>query len=33
MAAISLPVAFYLARGCLRGVLGLLNWSQRRDML
>lgn len=33
MAAISLPLSFYLARGCLRGLLRLLNGSQRRDML
>jgi hypothetical protein len=33
MAAISLPLSFYLARGCLRGLLRLLNGSPRRDML
>jgi hypothetical protein len=33
MAAISLPLSFYLARGCLRGVLRLLNGNQRRDVL
>jgi hypothetical protein len=33
MAAISLPLSFYLARGCLRGLLRLLNGSQHRDML
>ncbi|MGA1994761.1 MAG: hypothetical protein ABSH45_03180 [Bryobacteraceae bacterium] len=33
MAAISLPLSFYLARGCLHGVLRLLNGSQRRDVL
>ncbi|MGA2117527.1 MAG: hypothetical protein ABSH56_22545 [Bryobacteraceae bacterium] len=33
MAAVSLPLSFYLARGCLRGVLRLLNGSQRRDVL
>ncbi len=33
MAAISLPLSFNLARGCLRGVLRLLNGNQRRDVL
>ena len=33
MAAISLPLSFYLARGCLRGVLRLLNGNARRDVL
>ena len=38
MAAISLPVSFLLARGCLRGVLRLMNegmrsGAMRRDVL
>lgn len=42
MAAVSLPVSFFVARGCLRGVMRLMsagvvspgiNGSMRRDVL
>jgi hypothetical protein len=33
MAAISLPVSFLLARGCLRGVIHLMSLGTRRRMV
>lgn len=33
MAAISLPLSFFAARFCLRGVVRLVTGSNRRDML
>ncbi|MCU1234677.1 MAG: hypothetical protein JWP63_2644 [Candidatus Solibacter sp.] len=33
MPAISLPLSFFLARGCLRGVVRLMSGSVRRDVL
>ena len=33
MAAISLPVSFFAARGCLRGVVRLLVETNKRSML
>jgi hypothetical protein len=33
MAAISLPLSFFLARGCLRGVVRLMSGASRRDVL
>ena len=33
MAAITFPVAFLVARGCLRGVIRLIQGSQNRDVL
>jgi len=33
MAAITFPVSFFVARGCLRGVLRLIAGSDRRHML
>ena len=30
MAAVSLPISFLVARGCLRGVLRLMNEGDRR---
>jgi hypothetical protein len=33
MAAISLPVSFLLARGCLRGLLRVMSGGMRRDVL
>ena len=33
MAAISLPVSFLVARGCLRGVVRLMREGTRRDVL
>jgi hypothetical protein len=33
MAAISLPLSFFLARGCLRGVMRLMSGPVRRDVL
>ena len=33
MAAISLPLSFFLARGCLRGVVRLMSGAVRRDVL
>jgi hypothetical protein len=36
MAAITLPLSFFLARGCLRGVVRLMSGASgaaRRDML
>jgi len=33
MAAITLPVSFFLARGCLRGVVRIVTGSERRDVL
>lgn len=33
MAAITFPVSFFVARGCLRGVIRLVQGSQNRDVL
>jgi hypothetical protein len=33
MVAISFPLAFLLARGCLRGVIRLVAGSENRDVL
>jgi hypothetical protein len=33
MAAISFPVSFFIARGCLRGVIRLVTGSHGRDVL
>ena len=33
MAAVTLPVSFVLARGCLRGVVRIVTGSERRDVL
>ena len=33
MAAISLPISFLVARGCLRGVIRLMSGGLRRDVL
>jgi hypothetical protein len=33
MAVISLPISFFLARGCLQGVVRLMSGSVRRDVL
>jgi hypothetical protein len=33
LAAISFPLAFFLARSCLRGILKLLMGGARRDVL
>ena len=33
MAAITFPVAFFVARGCLRGVIRLMSGGMRRDVL
>jgi len=33
MAAISLPISFLVARGCLNGVMRLMSGGIRRDVL
>jgi hypothetical protein len=33
MAAITFPVSFFVARGCLRGVIRIVTGSQNRDVL
>jgi hypothetical protein len=33
MAAISLPVSYLVARGCLQGVIRLMSGGMRRDVL
>ena len=33
MAAVSLPVSFLLARGCLHGLMRLMSGGIRRDVL
>ena len=33
MAAVSLPISFLVARGCLSGVIRLMNGGMRRDVL
>jgi hypothetical protein len=33
MAAITFPVSFFVARGCLRAVIRLIAGSERRHML
>jgi hypothetical protein len=33
MAAVSLPISFLVARGCLRGVIRLMSGGMRHDVL
>jgi hypothetical protein len=33
MAAVTLPLSFFLALGCLRGVVRIVTRPQRRDVL
>jgi hypothetical protein len=33
MAAVTMPLSFFLARGCLRGVVRLMSEGTRRDVL
>jgi hypothetical protein len=33
MSAVSLPISFLVARGCLRGVLRFMSGGMRRDVL
>jgi hypothetical protein len=33
MVAITFPVSFFLARGCLRGVLRIITGGEHHDML
>ena len=33
MVAITFPVSFFLARGCLRGVLRIITGGERHDVL
>jgi hypothetical protein len=33
MAAITFPMAFFAARGCLRGVIRVITGGERRDVL
>jgi len=33
MAAVTMPLSFFLARGCLRGVVRLMSGAARRDVL
>jgi hypothetical protein len=33
MAAITFPISFLVARGCLRGLIRILNGSQNRHVL
>jgi hypothetical protein len=33
MAAITFPVSFLLARGCLRGLIRMMSGGNRRDVL
>ena len=33
MAAITFPVSFFVARGCLRGVIRIVTGSENRDVL
>jgi hypothetical protein len=33
MAAITFPISFFLARGCLRGVVRLISGTSRRHVL
>ena len=33
MAAITLPVSFFVARSCLRGVIRIVTGSENRDVL
>lgn len=33
MAAITLPLSFFVARGCLRGIIRALGGSRNRDVL
>jgi hypothetical protein len=33
MAAVTLPLSFFVARGCLRGIIRVLGGSRNRDVL
>jgi hypothetical protein len=33
MAAVSLPLSFFVARGCLRGIIRAIGGSRNRDVL
>lgn len=33
MVAITFPVSFFVARGCLRGIIWLIGGNERRHML
>jgi hypothetical protein len=33
MAALTLPISYFLARGCLRRVLRIMSGDERRDVL
>jgi hypothetical protein len=33
MAAITLPLSFFVARGCLRGIIRALSGSRNRDVV
>ncbi len=33
MAAITMPLSFFLARGCLRGLVRIMSGTARRDVL
>jgi hypothetical protein len=33
MAAVTLPVSYFMARGCLRGVVRIVTGGERRDVL
>jgi hypothetical protein len=33
MAAVSLPLSFFVARGCLRGIVRAIGGSRNRDVL
>jgi hypothetical protein len=33
MVAITFPVSFFVALGCLRGVIRIVTWGGRRDVL
>ena len=33
MVAITFPVSFFVARGCLRGVIRIVTGGERRDVL
>ncbi len=33
MAAITFPVSFFIARGCLRGVIRIVTGGENRDVL
>jgi hypothetical protein len=33
MAVVSLPLSFFVARGCLRGIIRVIDGSRNRDVL